>query len=107
VTVGIELVGETPPGVRNQGILQHQMYEIELDCLPDQIPDVIHVDASALEIGDSIHVKDLKLPEGSRFHAAEDATVVSIQPPKVAEEEVAASAAEVPAAGAAETPAAE
>jgi large subunit ribosomal protein L25 len=109
VTVGIELVGETPVGVRNQGILQHQMYEIELDCLPDQIPDVIHVDPSALDIGDSIHVKDLQLPEGSRFHAAPDATVVSIQPPKVAEEEAAPAvpAAEVPLAGAAETPAAE
>jgi large subunit ribosomal protein L25 len=107
VTVGIELIGDTPLGVRNQGILQHQMHEIELDCLPDQIPDVIHVDASGLEIGDSIHVKDLNLPEGSRFHAAADTTVVSIQPPKVAEEEVVAPAAEAPAAGAAETPAAE
>lgn len=107
VTVGIELVGETPPGVRAQGILQHQMHEIELDCLPDQIPDVIEVDASHLEIGDSIHVGGLKLPEGSRFHAPPEATVVSIQPPRVAEEEVAAPEAEAPEAGTAEAPAEE
>jgi large subunit ribosomal protein L25 len=107
VTVGIELVGETPPGVRAQGILQHQMHEIELDCLPDQIPDVIQVDASHLEIGDSIHVSDLKLPEGSRFHAPPETTVVSIQPPKVAEEEAPEAEAEAPEGETAEAPASE
>jgi large subunit ribosomal protein L25 len=108
VTVGIVVVGETPVGVREQGILQHQMHEIELDCLPDRIPERLEVDASPLRIGDSIHVADLKLPEGVRFHASPDATVVSVLPPKLAAEEEAAPApAEVPAAAAPEAPAAE
>lgn len=94
VTVGIELVGETPQGVREQGILQHQLHELELDCLPDRIPDLIQVDASHLMIGDSIHVADLALPEGVRSHSAPDTTVVSILPPKVEAEEAAAPAAE-------------
>jgi len=101
VTVGIEIVGETPQGVREQGILQHQLHELELDCLPDRIPDVIQVDAAHLMIGDSIHVADLNLPEDVRSHSAPDTTVVSILPPKV-EEEAPAPAAEgaVPAEGA-------
>jgi large subunit ribosomal protein L25 len=94
VTVGIELTGETPQGVREQGILQHQLHELELDCLPDRIPDVIQVDASHLMIGDSIHVADLPLPEGVRSHSAPDTAVVSILPPKVEAEEVAEPAAE-------------
>jgi large subunit ribosomal protein L25 len=107
VTVGIELVGETPPGVREQGILQHQMHELELDCMPDRIPEVIQVDASHLKIGDSIHVADLNLPEGVRAHAAEDATVVSVLPPKLAAEAEEAPEGEAPEAEAAETPAPE
>jgi large subunit ribosomal protein L25 len=94
VTVGIELTGETPQGVREQGILQHQLHELELDCLPDRIPDVIQVDASHLMIGDSIHVADLPLPEGVRSHSAPDTAVVSILPPKVEAEEVAEPAVE-------------
>jgi large subunit ribosomal protein L25 len=94
VTVQIELVGDTPQGVREQGVLQHQLHELELDCLPDRIPDVIRVDASALAIGDAIHVADLALPEGVRPHSAPDTTVVSIQPPKVEVEEAPAPAVE-------------
>jgi large subunit ribosomal protein L25 len=95
VTVGIEIVGDTPQGVREeQGILQHQLHELELDCLPDRIPDVIRVDASHLGIGDSIHVADLALPEGVRSHQTPDTTVVSILPPKVEAEEAPAPAAE-------------
>lgn len=100
VTVGITLVGDTPQGVREQGILQHQLHEIELDCLPNEIPDVIEVDASGLNIGDSIHVADLNIPKGVRVHATEDATVVSIQPPRLAAEVEAE--AEAPEAEAAE-----
>jgi large subunit ribosomal protein L25 len=103
VTVQIELVGDTPVGVREQGVLQHQLHELELDCLPDRIPDVIRVDASALAIGDAIHVADLALPEGVRPHSAPDTTVVSIQPPKVEVEEAPAPAVEgAPAAAPAE-----
>jgi large subunit ribosomal protein L25 len=94
VTVGIEVVGDTPVGVREeQGILQLQLHELELDCLPDRIPDVIQVNASQLGIGDAIHVADLALPEGVRAHAAPDTTVVSVQPPTVEAEPTPAPAA--------------
>lgn len=88
VTVPIHVVGDTPVGVREQGILQHQMHEVEIDCLPDAIPDALEVDASALQIGDSIHISDLELPEGVRIHAAEESTIVSVLPPKIQAEEV-------------------
>ncbi len=95
VTVKLEVVGDTPHGVREeQGILQHHLHELELDCLPDRIPDVLQVDASHLGIGDSIHVADLALPEGVRSHSAPDTTVVSVQPPRVETEETPAPAAE-------------
>jgi len=107
VTVGITVVGETPKGVREQGILQHQLHEVELDCLPDRIPETLEVDASHLGIGDSIHVADLTLPEGVRLHSAPETTVVSVLPPKLAVEEEAAPA-EAPEAEAPEAaPAAE
>jgi large subunit ribosomal protein L25 len=87
VTVAIHVVGDTPQGVREQqGILQHQLHEVEMDCLPNEIPETIEVDASALQIGDSIHVADLAIPEGVRVHVAEDVTVVTVLAPRVAEE---------------------
>ncbi|MFQ5509419.1 MAG: 50S ribosomal protein L25 [Leptospirillia bacterium] len=110
VTVGVHIIGDTPAGVREQGILQHNMHEMELDCLPNAIPDSIEVDASALQIGESLHVRDLTLPEGVHPHVSEDATVVSVLAPKVvSEEEVTAEgeAAEGEAAEAAEGEAAE
>lgn len=87
VTVGVHIVGETPQGVREQGIMQHQLHELEVDCLPNEIPEVIEVDASALKIGDALHVADLTIPKGVRVHAPEDTPVVTILPPKVGPEE--------------------
>lgn len=98
VTVAIHLVGETPQGVREQqGIMQHELHELEIDCLPNEIPEGIDVDASHLMIGDSIHVEQLNVPEGVRVHTPGEASVVSVLPPKIAaeaEEEEAAPGAE-------------
>lgn len=106
VTVGIEIVGETPLGVREQGILQQQLHEVAVDCLPDAIPEAILVDAAHLKVGDSLHVGDVKLPKGVSIHAAADTTICTVLAPKLKDTETTAAPAEgeVPAEG--ETPAA-
>jgi large subunit ribosomal protein L25 len=59
VSVPIQLVG-VPVGVRAQGgILEHVLREVEVECLPGDIPGHLDVDVSALELNDSIHVSDL------------------------------------------------
>ena len=63
VTVQVHVVGKAP-GVDDGGTLEHILHEIEVRCLPDRIPASIDVDVSPLGIGASIHVSDLKLPEG-------------------------------------------
>lgn len=88
VEVPIRLVG-TAAGVRAGGIMQHALIELEIRCLPDQIPEVIEVDVSGLEIGDSIHVGDLPLPPGIEVEVDADRSVCSVVPPTV-------SAAEAP-----------
>lgn len=92
VEVPVVLTGE-PVGVKLKGgILDHQMRELEVFCLPGEIPEKIEVDVSALDIGDSIHVRDLAVPEGIEVEADSDRSVVGVLAPAVApaEEEVAA-----------------
>jgi len=88
VTVPVELVGETPAGVKEGGILQFVLREVEIECLPTQIPESIPVDASSLEIGDSLHVGDITPPEGVEILADPEDVVLSISAP-VSEEELA------------------
>jgi large subunit ribosomal protein L25 len=93
VSVPIRLTG-TPVGVAlHDGILDHALRELELSCLPQAIPQEIVADVSALDIGDSLHVRDLALPEGVELESDSDLPVVSVVPPRV--EEVAAPAEEV------------
>lgn len=64
VTVHVVAVGE-PVGVkRDAGLLQHALREVEIECLPDKIPGKIDFDISKLELGQSVHVSDLKFAEG-------------------------------------------
>jgi large subunit ribosomal protein L25 len=51
-------------GVEFGGILDHPLRELEVECLPRAIPEFVEVDVSALEIGQAIHVSELRLPEG-------------------------------------------
>ncbi len=79
IMVQVEVIGETPVGVKTDGgALQHNMRELEVRCLPTLIPDHIQVDASALEVGQSIHVKDLPVKEGISFLADPSLVVVSV-----------------------------
>jgi large subunit ribosomal protein L25 len=102
VRVPLHFVGR-PIGVENGGILDHPMRELEVECLPRAIPDSIEVDVSALDVGDSLHVRDLTLPAGAKVISDADLAVASVVLPK-AEEEKPVEAAPVegaPAEGAA------
>lgn len=94
---------EVSPGVKEQGgVPNHIVNELDISCLPDDLPEFIEVDMGALTIGHSIHVKDLKLPKGVEpvLHRGENPPVATIiQPVVVTEEETAAetvAAADVP-----------
>ncbi len=77
VEVPISLVG-TASGVKEGGLLDFAMHTIEVECLPTQIPEHIDVDVTALTIGHSIHVSDLKLPAGVRVLVDSKASIVSV-----------------------------
>ena len=83
IHVKVPLVPKGDPiGVkRDSGSLEHNMWELEVTCLPTQIPQGIETDVSTLAIGDTIHVRDLKLPEGVTTKHDADAIVYTVVPP--------------------------
>ncbi|HET9336995.1 MAG TPA: 50S ribosomal protein L25/general stress protein Ctc [Sphingomicrobium sp.] len=93
---------EASPGLKRGGVLNIVQHELELICDAAHIPDEIHIPLDGLEIGDSIHISDVKLPEGTKA-AIDDrdftvATVVAPSAMKQVEEE-AAPEGEVPTVG--------
>ena len=93
VAVTLHFVGKAV-GVVNGGILQPILREVEVECLPTEIPDFIEVDVSSLDIHDAVHVAELILPTGVTSVGDASRTVVTVLPPSVE-----AKAAEVPAEG--------
>ena len=92
VSVPIKLIG-VPAGVKQQGgILGHVLHEVEIECLPGDIPGHIDVDVSALEIHGAIHVSDLPHTDKLKFLGDEDALVAHVT---VAREEAATEVAAV------------
>lgn len=81
VKVPIQVVGGTPVGVKEGGVLHHNLRELFIECLPTVLPDHIEVDASALTIGSGIHVKELTVGEGIRLLDDPDQMVVSVAAP--------------------------
>jgi len=93
VEIPIILTG-TPTGVKNKGgVMDHQLRELEVFCLPGSIPEKVELDVSNLDIGDSIHVSDIQLPDVEILTDL-DRSVVAVLAPTVieAEEEAAAEA---------------
>jgi len=70
--------GDISEGVKLGGTLQTFMRTLEVFCLPAQIPEAVHVDAAHLNIGDSVHVSDLKLPEGVKAVQHAGSVVLSV-----------------------------
>ena len=94
VKVGLKLVG-LPVGVKDGGgILEHIVREVEVRCLPTAIPQAIELDVSALNIGESLHVRDLSVPNVVIL-SDPDATVATVVPPTVIEEKPAEEAVTV------------
>ena len=111
---------ELAPGVKlGGGIVNHVMSELEISCLPADLPEFVNVDVAELELGHSVHLSDLKLPTGVesvQFVRGDDAVVATVQVPRaVAEpqegavvgEEGAEAAVAGESAAASSTPAAE
>jgi len=107
VKVPLHFVGKAE-GVVRGGILQPVVREIEVECLPMDIPEYFDVEVSSLDIGHSLHVKDLSIPEGVTAVYESNLTLVTVVPPTVEEAPVAAEVAPVAVEGAeAVAPAAE
>lgn len=83
--VPLETVG-TANGVKNfGGLLEQNLRSLAIECLPRDLPDVIKVDVSALNIGDSIHVREIPLPSGVSTRISPDLTAFSVLAPTVEE----------------------
>src|SRR5213082_2285102 len=90
----------TPVGVKTfGGLLEQSLRSLTIECLPRDLPDRITVDVSQLNIGDSIHVRQIQLPSGVTSKMPSDLTAFSVLAPTVEEEPVVADAAEAAAAG--------
>ena len=83
----VELTG-TAKGAAAGGVLEHPVSDLRVRCLPGNIPEAIKVSVSDLAIGDTIHVRDIKAPDGVTILTDPEAIIVTIRPPaKVVEEE--------------------
>lgn len=89
VEVPIILLG-TPTGVKNKGgVLDHQLRELEVFCLPGNIPEKVELEVSHLDIGDSIHVSDIQLPDVEILTDLDRSVVAVLAPTVIEVEEVA------------------
>lgn len=94
-------------GVENGGMLNIVRRELELLCLPGDIPDAVEIDITELDIGDSIHIEDIPLGENIEIAVDVNFTVVTVLSPKVEEEAIEEEEAELEGAEAEEGEAAE
>ncbi len=84
---------EEAPGVKvDAGIISHMINEVDISCLPKDLPEYLEIDASGLGMNESLHLSDIKVPEGVEITAltredAEDLAVIAILPPKIEIEE--------------------
>jgi large subunit ribosomal protein L25 len=97
VQVPVETTGEAVGVKTGGGVLEHVLFKLKVRCLPKDLPEQIVVDVAALEIGKSIHIADIKAPEGVEILGDKHITVVAVAAPRA--EEVVATDAAAPAAG--------
>jgi large subunit ribosomal protein L25 len=107
VNIPVTPVGSSR-GVKEGGVLEHHMWEIEVECLPFDVPESVEVDVSDLGIGDNVHVSDLSVASGVEILSDPEELVLAVIQPQapieVEEEAVEGEAVEgeTPAEGAAE-----
>jgi large subunit ribosomal protein L25 len=100
VSVPVRVIGESV-GVKAGGVLEHHLWEVQVECLPTDVPEAIEADVSELEIGMSLKVSDLSAPEGVTITSNIEDSVVAVQQPQARvelEEEAAEEEAEGEAA---------
>lgn len=115
IAIPLHFVGEdVAPGVKLEGgIMSHLINEVDVECLPADLPEYLEVDVSALNMHDTVKLSEIKLPDGVEItalaHGGEDQTVAAVSPPQAAEVEELAEGeeGEVAAAAGEEAPAAE
>lgn len=87
VSVPLDLIG-VPKGVRSEGgLLDHIIHDVPVKCLPSNIPEVIELDVSHLEIGDAIRAKDLSLPPEVELLLDPERTICLVSAPRAEEDE--------------------
>lgn len=75
--VPVRLVGK-PRGVEVGGLLDHVLHSLHVECEADRIPEAIEVDVTALDVGDSVHVRDITPPEGVRVLTPGEETIATV-----------------------------
>ncbi len=100
IPVAVHITGNSL-GVKEGGIFQYGLRQLDIECLPAQIPDSINVDITNLKVNESLHVRDIQMPEGVRVLTDGAATVATIQPP-ISVEKLESMLATAPAAAAGE-----
>ena len=89
ITVGVPIrLVNTPVGAADGGILQHIRRELTISCMPDKLIDFLDLDVSGLDIGDSLHIRDIELPEGITTAEEDHLTVALVAAPTVTPEAV-------------------
>lgn len=87
VDVPIHVEGESP-GVKEGGVVEHHLWNVKVECLPSDVPDNIVAEISTLAIGDSLHVSDLRVPEGCTILTDPEEIVLGVVVPQKPEEAV-------------------
>jgi len=95
------IISGNPVGVREGGIFENPLHEIEVECLPKDLPERIEVDVSGLKINQSVHVKDITLAEGVKLISVGEQVVALVKFAKAEAGKGEAADAAAPAAGAA------
>jgi large subunit ribosomal protein L25 len=86
VNVPIAVKGESVGVKEDEGVLAQLLWEIEVECLPTEIPEHIDIHVDELRIGDAIHIKDIAAPQGVALMGDPEQIVVTVNPPKAEEE---------------------
>src|ERR1700690_3686727 len=89
VQVPVEATGEAVGVKTGGGTLEHVLFKLKVRCLPKDLPEQIVIDVTVLEIGKSIHIADVKAPEGVEILGDKHITVVAVAAPRAEEEVVA------------------
>jgi large subunit ribosomal protein L25 len=79
--VPVEIKGDIPEGVKEGGVLEYHLRELEIECLPAMIPDRLDVVVAHMKIGESLHVKDLTIGSGIRLLHSPEEVVLSVMAP--------------------------